>query len=235
VIRTAFVLAAGLGSRLRPLTENTPKPLLPVGGLPMICHLFNRLIDAGVDRIIVNTFHCADAFPAAFPSGQWRGVPITFARESVRLETGGGLKNIETLLAPRDESIFVCNGDIFAAPDFTRLAAAHSATDADATLLLRSTGEPLNVRLNSTGAVTDMRNRLGATDGTLCLFSGIYCARRSHFAALETARAESIVEPFLRRIAQAPNRIRGIIDNSQEWHDLGTIAEYQAIARRFKK
>jgi NDP-sugar pyrophosphorylase family protein len=232
VIRTAFVLAAGLGTRLRPLTENTPKPLLPIGGLPMICHLFNHLIDAGVNRIIVNTFHCADAFSVAFPTSQWRGIPITFSRETTRLETGGGLKNIEPLLTPDDGSIFVCNGDIFAAPDFARLASAHLATDAEATLLLRSTGEPLNVRLNSTGTITDMRHRLGATDGTLHLFTGIYCARRTFFAAQNPNHPESVIEPFLRRIAQNTNRIQGITDNTDEWHDLGTIAEYEAVAKQ---
>jgi NDP-sugar pyrophosphorylase family protein len=212
----------------------------------MVCHLIDRLLDVGVARFIINTFHCADAFPAAFPSGDWRGAPITFARETVRLETGGGLKNIEPLLASDDESIFVCNGDIFAAPDFARLAAAHAATDADATLLLRTSGEPLNVRVasgvnndNGNGdsggvkIVTDMRGRLGAVGGQLRLFTGIYCARRTFFSALRTGQAESVVEGFLRRIADASGRIRALTDDTGEWHDLGSVAEYETVCRRF--
>jgi NDP-sugar pyrophosphorylase family protein len=230
MIRTAFIPGAGLGTRLRPLTEHCPKPLLPIAGKPMICHVFDTLADVGVERFIVNTHHRAEAYAAAFPDGTYRGRQITFAHEPVLLDTGGGLKNIEPLLGGTDDSIFVFNGDIYAAPDLPALARAHDGTDADATLLLRSQGTPLNVRLDdATGAVLDMRGRLGARDGTARLFTGIYCVRRKFFAALQAGKIESVVEAFLRRIAAKPASIRGLADDTGHWHDLGTVAEYERV------
>jgi NDP-sugar pyrophosphorylase family protein len=229
--RTAFLLGAGLGTRLRPLTEHLPKPLLPVAGKPMICHAMDRLLAAGVSRFIVNTHHCPDAYTHAFPDSSYRGAPLTLVYEPVLLDTGGGLKNIEPFLRADEQTLVVCNGDIFSAPDYTGLFAAHeSAPDADATLLLRSAGTPRNVRFApATGAVLDMRSRLGADAGSDCLFSGIYCVNRRFFAALQTGKIESVVEAFLRRIAAAPGSIRGHLDDTGFWHDLGTVAEYMRV------
>ncbi|HQL25320.1 MAG TPA: sugar phosphate nucleotidyltransferase, partial [candidate division Zixibacteria bacterium] len=75
-VTTAFVLGAGLGKRLRPLTEGWPKPLLPVWGRPMISYAFERLRAAGIGRFIVNTHHRADRYRDIFPDGRWGGVPI---------------------------------------------------------------------------------------------------------------------------------------------------------------
>lgn len=194
----------------------------------MICHAMDKLLSAGVTRFIINTHHCPGVYPRVFPDATYRGAPLTFVYEPVLLDTGGGLKNIEPLLHPGDATIFVCNGDIFAAPDYARLLAAHETAPAtEATLLLRSTGTLRNVRFDpGTGSVLDMRSRLGATAGTDCLFSGIYCVSRAFFAALQAGKIESVVEAFLRRIAAAPGSIRGYLDDSGPWHDLGTVEEY---------
>jgi aminoglycoside/choline kinase family phosphotransferase len=234
MIRTAFILGAGLGTRLRPLTEHCPKPLLPVAGKPMLCHAMDRLAGLGVERFIINTHHCASAYANAFPGGVYAGRPVLFVHEPVLLDTGGGLKNIEPLLDERDHSLFVCNGDIFAAPDLGKLARAHLDSTALATLLLRSTGEPRNVRLGADGSVLDMRGRLGKKGGTPCLFSGIYCVRREFFAKLEPGKIESVVEAFLRSIEAAPGSIRGVCDDSGHWHDLGTVAEYERVCAAFE-
>ena len=97
-INTAFLLGAGLGMRLRPLTQTCPKPLLPVRGRPIITYAMDHLLTVGVQRFIVNTHHCADVYRQTFPDGQWRGIPIIFRHEPVLLDTAGGLKNIEDLL-----------------------------------------------------------------------------------------------------------------------------------------
>jgi NDP-sugar pyrophosphorylase family protein len=229
--RTAFLLGAGLGTRLRPLTDNLPKPLLPVAGRPMIFHAMDKLLAAGVSRFIINTHHCPEAYTRAFPDAAYRGVPLTLVHEPVLLDTGGGLKNIEPLLPSGERTIFVCNGDIFAEPDYARLFAAHNAAPAaEVTLLLRSKGTPRNVRFDTaTGAVLDMRSRLGAAGGIACLFSGIYCMNREFFAALQAGKIESVVEAFLRRIAAAPGSIGGLLDDSGPWHDLGTVEEYMRV------
>ncbi|MDR0535705.1 MAG: NTP transferase domain-containing protein [Puniceicoccales bacterium] len=243
MITTAFVLGAGLGTRLRPLTDRMPKPLLPVAGKPMICHVFERLAEAGARRFIVNTHHCQEAYGAAFPDARWRGLPIQFVHEPVLLDTGGGLKNIEALLAPDDESLFIHNGDVYAAPPLRHLAALHAANRASATLLLRPGGPHPNVRfsaagdgapgdgcggISKAGVVLDLRGRLGATDGILATFTGVYCVRREFFGCLERGRIESVVEGFLRSIAAAPGSIRALLSDSGFWHDLGTLEDYEA-------
>ena len=103
-IRTAFILGAGLGTRLRPLTEHCPKPLLPVGGRPLITYVMDHCLSIGVERFIVNTHHCADAYEKAFPGWNWRGKPILFRHEPILLDTAGGLKNIENLLEDDENS-----------------------------------------------------------------------------------------------------------------------------------
>ena len=96
--KTAFILAAGLGTRLQPLTEGCPKPLLEIGGRPIITYAMDHLLTVGVNRFVANTHHFAKAYSEKFPDGQWRGFPITFRHEPILLDTAGGLKNIEDLL-----------------------------------------------------------------------------------------------------------------------------------------
>ena len=112
-LKTAFILGAGLGKRLRPLTEGCPKPLLPLGGRPIITYAMDHLLSVGVDRFIVNTHHCSEAYREKFPDATWRGRSIIFRHEPMLLDTGGGLKNIEDLLAG-DEAILCYNGDVIA-------------------------------------------------------------------------------------------------------------------------
>src|ERR1700745_3874933 len=97
-ITQAFVLAAGLGTRLRPLTEDLPKPLIPIFQKPLITFAFDHLIGLGVTTFIVNTPHRPERFREAFPDGNYRNFPIELVHEPVRLETGGGIKNVEKLL-----------------------------------------------------------------------------------------------------------------------------------------
>ena len=111
--KTAFILGAGLGTRLRPLTERCPKPLLEIGGRPVITYAMDHLLSAGVERFIVNTHHCPDVYLQKFPDMQWRGTPIVFRHEPVLLDTAGGLKNIEDLLSD-DKTILCYNGDLIA-------------------------------------------------------------------------------------------------------------------------
>jgi NDP-sugar pyrophosphorylase family protein len=108
--KTAFILGAGLGMRLRPLTEQCPKPLLEIAGRPIITYAMDHLLSVGVDRFIVNTHHCPDAYLRKFPDRQWNGRPIVFRHEPVLLDSAGGLKNIEDLLED-DQTILCYNAD----------------------------------------------------------------------------------------------------------------------------
>jgi mannose-1-phosphate guanylyltransferase len=145
--KTAFILGAGLGMRLRPLTERCPKPLLEIGGRPVITYAMDHLLSAGVERFIVNTHHCPDVYLQKFPDMQWRGAPILFRHEPVLLDSAGGLKNIENLLA-EDQTILCYNGDAMTDLPLQGLLQLHAQKQPEATMVLRSSGSPLNVSIN---------------------------------------------------------------------------------------
>ncbi len=201
--KTAFILGAGLGTRLRPLTERCPKPLLEIGGRPVITYAMDHLLSAGVERFIVNTHHCPDVYLQKFPDMQWRGAPIVFRHEPVLLDTAGGLKNIEDLLSD-DKTILCYNGDLIADFPLQGLLELHERKQPEATMVLRSRGPLLNVSVNARGEVCDLRNALNHPGTQSCLFTGIYAVETSLLRHIEAGRIESIITPFLQRIAGNP-------------------------------
>lgn len=228
--RTAFILGAGLGTRLRPLTDGVPKPLLPLGGAPMVFRAMDHLRAAGVRRFLVNIHRLPEAWAAAFPSGRHRGAPVELVREPELLETGGGLANVSGLLGEDDADLLVWNGDILAEPDLSALFADHAASGAEATLLVRAEGPARNVRVSPDGAVTDLRDRRGSRDPAY-QFTGICVVTRA-FARATPRRAESLVEEFLRRVEARPGSIRASLDRTATWDDIGTPEAYAAASAR---
>ena len=225
--RTAFILGAGLGTRLRPLTANCPKPLLPIGGRPMVLQAMEKLRAAGTRRFLINTHHCPEAWTAAFPEGRFGDAEAKFVHEPVLLETGGGLANIAGLLGEEDHDLVVWNGDILSDCDIAAAVAHHRANGGEATLVVREEGPNRNVRVTDEGVVTDLRDRLGRSDPAY-QYAGI-CVVTKAFAQGVPATIESLVEHFLRRTQAQPGSIQGFLDVSATWHDLGTAEEYQAV------
>jgi MurNAc alpha-1-phosphate uridylyltransferase len=116
-----MILAAGRGERMRPLTDRTPKPLIPVSGRPLIAHLIERLARAGLTELVVNVSHLADQVERGLGDGSALGVRLAYSRESQALETGGGIAYALPLLG--DEPFVVVNSDIYCDFDFARLIA----------------------------------------------------------------------------------------------------------------
>ena len=226
--KTAFILGAGLGTRLRPLTERCPKPLLEIGGRPVITYAMDHLLSAGVERFIVNTHHCPDVYLQRFPDMQWRGAPIVFRHEPVLLDTAGGLKNIEDLLGD-DKTILCYNGDLIANFPLQGLLELHEQKQPEVTMVLRSRGPLLNVSVNARGEVCDIRNALNNPGTQSCLFTGIYAVETSLLRHIEAGRIESIINPFLQRIASNPGSILGIIIDEGTWQDIGSLEIYEQL------
>ncbi|HET8554995.1 MAG TPA: nucleotidyltransferase family protein [Rhodanobacteraceae bacterium] len=118
----ALIFAAGLGERMRPLTDRTPKPLLEARGKPLVVHHLERLADSGVRYVVINTSHLAEQFPAMLGDGSRWGLRIRYAYEGgTPLETGGGMLHALPMLT--DEPFLAVNGDIFTDFDFATLPA----------------------------------------------------------------------------------------------------------------
>lgn len=226
--KTAFILGAGLGTRLLPLTERCPKPLLEIGGRPIITYAMDHLLEIGVERFIVNTHHLPELYLETFPDGRWRDRPILFRYEPVLLDTAGGLKNIEDLLA-EDEVIFCYNGDVITDLPLEKLLQAHEKHRPEATLVLRTEGPLRNVEINKNGEVCDIRHTLGIPGVQTCLFAGIYAVDTSILKYLEPGKVESIIPFFIRRIVERPGSIRGILIDEGEWNEIGSIASYESL------
>ena len=227
-INTAFILGAGLGTRLRPLTENTPKPLLPIGGRPIITYAMEHLRSLGVKRFIVNTHHCAEKYAEAFPEKNWKGIPITFRHEPVLLDTAGGIKNIEDLIAG-EECIIVYNGDIITNLPIAPLIERHFALRSSVTMALRSSGPLLNVNIDKEGFVCDMRHTLQNPGIQSCLFAGVYIVEKAFLKRLQAGKIESIVLPLVEMIKENPHSVGSVVIDEGYWYDLGTLDEYDKL------
>jgi MurNAc alpha-1-phosphate uridylyltransferase len=121
-MRHALIFAAGLGERMRPLTERTPKPLLRAGGKPLIVWHLEKLAAIGVNYVAINTSHLAEQFPETLGDGSCWGLRIRYVYEgAVPLETGGGLLNALPLLG--SEPVLAISGDVWCDADFAALPA----------------------------------------------------------------------------------------------------------------
>lgn len=227
----AFVLGAGLGTRLRPLTLQLPKPLIPVHHRPLIAYAFSHLRGAGVEEFVINTHHLPGEYSRAFPDNTWQGCPLTFRHEPVLLETGGGLANVQELLTTGGP-FFVYNGDVLTDLPLAPAMAQHCGGGNLVTLVLRSSGPVRNVALDVQGRrVIDLRNARNSNHPDQFQFTGLYIAEHAFFQYLPQRGAiESVVAAWLRAI-EAGERIGGAVIDDGMWLDLGDRASYLAAHR----
>lgn len=231
--KTAFILGAGKGIRLKPLTDTCPKPLLEISRRPIITYAMEHLRGIGIERFIVNTHHLPHAYKKVFPDRSYKGIPIIFRYEPMLLETGGGLKNIEDLLL--DEDTIICyNGDVITNLPLKKLIEKHEKDLAIATLVLRSKGHNNNVEIDEDGNIVDMRFTFGKKGVKTCLFTGIYAIETKILDFIEQGKPESIVTVFLRLIQENPGSIKGIIIDEGFWYDIGTAEAFFKLKKAFK-
>lgn len=151
---TVILMAGGLGSRLRPLTDKTPKPMLPVGGKPILETVINRFKKQGYNRFIIALNYKGDMIRSYFGNGLTLGVDITYLEENQRMGTAGALGLLDR---DPDESFFVMNADILTLVDFESLMDFHLRNASDATMCIREYGMEVPygvVRLNKDNIVS---------------------------------------------------------------------------------
>lgn len=224
-MKRAFVLGAGLGTRLKTLTEGLPKPLIPIYGKRLITFAFDQLIGVGVEEIVVNTHHRHEAYEKAFPNGEYQGVRLIFEHEPVLLETAGGIKNVERYFG--EEAFLVYNGDVLTNVPVGKALERHAASGNEVTMVLRSNGEPLHVTLDAKGRVVDIAGRLGAA-GPRHLFTGIYVVEPAFLRRIPERTKISVIPLFMEMIKEAAG-LGGVVLDEGMWWDLGTREKYLEV------
>ncbi len=225
MITQAFVLGAGLGTRLRPLTENLPKPLVPIFQKRLITFAFDHLIEVGIAKFVVNTHRQPEMFTEYFPSSTYRDCPIEFRNEPLLLDTGGGIKNIENSLGA--EPFIVYSGDILSDVELSPLIEEHFEKKNDVTIALRTTAHGSEVVLRN-GAVVEIRSK-GEPRGDYD-FAGISIWNANIFQRIPAATKISFI-PILRKWIEEGGRIGGVVLGDGKWFNIGTRTNYLEIHR----
>ncbi len=163
-----------------------------------------------------------------FPDRHWRNVPIIFRHEPVLLETAGGLKNIEDLLDD-DQTILCYNGDIISNLPLEPLLLQHERKQSEATLVLRSSGNPLNVSINAGDEICDLQHRLKNPGVKTCLFASIYAVETSILRYIEAGKVESIISTLIERITQQPGSVMGIVIDEGNWQNIDSVEAYERL------
>ncbi|RYD23551.1 MAG: hypothetical protein EOP88_03755 [Verrucomicrobiaceae bacterium] len=216
-VNQAFILGAGLGNRLRPLTGRLPKPLVPLFHQPLTSWTMAACERLGITRFAINTHHLPEAWDSF-----GKGKDVTLFHEPVLLETGGGLKNIGSWIGK--EPVLVHNGDIFSTMPLEKLVAAHEASGLPVTLALRTGGTAPHIAIDPEGSrAIDIRNSLGVADGTHT-FSGVYCVNPEFLDLIPAGEKISVIPAFL-ELAKA-GKLGAVVLDEGVWLDLGDRGSY---------
>ncbi|HEU4685059.1 MAG TPA: NDP-sugar synthase [Nitrospira sp.] len=222
-----MILAAGLGTRLRPLTNTIPKPLLPVSGTPLIVWNLLLLKRHGFREVIVNLHHLGPMIEQTLGNGSKYGLRISYSQEPVSLGTGGGIKQAEPHVS--GEPVLVVNGDTLIEIDLDSLCAFHRRHQAAATLVLRADPEAARwglvemgeghhiVRINGRGlaAPAAAQSRM---------FAGVHILHPRLLRDVPRGKESSIIDAYVAAIERGEAVVG--FDHDGYWSDVGTPERY---------
>ena len=218
----AMILAAGLGARLRPLTDRTPKPMLKIAGKPLLEYHIKRLSAAGITEIVINISWLADQIEDYFADGSDFGVTIIWSREQSPLETGGGIFNALPALGPAP--FLLISGDIWTDFPIETLSIKPLKPNNLAHLVLVD-----NPEHNLMGDFSLESNRVGF-GSERHTYSGISILSPELFNDIDGQESVFPLRNVLRS-AILSNRISGIL-YSGEWCDIGTLQRYTKLNKQ---
>jgi mannose-1-phosphate guanylyltransferase len=220
----AMILAAGLGTRLRPLSLNLPKPLFPVLNLPLLERTLLQLQSIGCDRLAVNCFHLADAVVRAVSS--WGlAADVTTLVEPFLLGTGGALRNALPHIR-RNEPLLVINGDVVTDLDFSEVLRRHQKNGAQASLVVHSRAPWNNVAVKEE-RVSGFRCR----EPDAVAFTGISVLEPAFLEAIPDQHPSSLIDAF-QGVLDRGERLQAVeaaeLTDTYIWEEIGTPEGYLA-------
>ena len=221
----AFVLAAGLGKRLRPLTDELPKPLIPIFQKPLITFALDHLVATGMNRFVINTHLHPESFQNFFTTGEYAGFPVLLVHEPDLLETGGGIKNVEAQLG--SDPFLTYSGDILTDVNLEPLIDEHFRRGNDVTLALRQTGLASAVSLRD-HQIVDIANRYGIAGNFD--FANIAVWNPAIFQRIPPHKKVSFIPIVADWIGQG-GRIGGVVLDDGHWFNIGSRKEYLEVHR----
>jgi MurNAc alpha-1-phosphate uridylyltransferase len=218
----AMILAAGRGERLRPLTDTTPKPMLPINGKPLLEHHINRLAAAGIDEIVINTCWLGEQIETYFAdNGRRFGVNISWSREAQALETGGGISHALPLLG--DQPFLLVKGDVWSDFPLAELVKTDLPTELDAQLVLVN-----NPEHHPRGDFSLDGKLVSYKEAQRFTFSGISLFRPALFAAYQASAGQCFPLRDILRPAILAGRVSASVYTGS-WCDVGTVERYQQL------
>ena len=221
----AVVLVGGRGTRLRPLTLATPKPMLPTAGVPFLTHLLSRIAEAGIDHVVLGTSYRAATFEAEFGDGSALGLQMEYVTEEEPLGTGGGIANVASTL--RHDTVMVFNGDVLSGVDLRAMLAAHRERDADVTLYLVRVGDPRAFGSVPTDADGNVLAFLEKTEDppTDQINAGCYIFKREVLERIPRGREVSVEREVFPALLAGGAKVCGFVDSGY-WRDMGTPEDF---------
>ncbi|HET8969798.1 MAG TPA: NDP-sugar synthase [Candidatus Nanopelagicales bacterium] len=223
----AVLLVGGQGTRLRPLTVTTPKPMLPVAGVPCTEHQIARARAAGVTRVVLGTSYKPEIFAEHFGDGSRFGVELVYVTEDVPLGTGGAIRHVaDRLQSGPDEPVLVFNGDVLSGHDIAGQVKAWRADAADVTLYLTRVEDPRAYGLVTTdadGRVLEFLEKPQTLEACVTdqVNAGCYVFRRSVIDSIPTGRPVSVERETFPALLAEGAKVTAVVDDGY-WLDLGT-------------
>jgi NDP-sugar pyrophosphorylase family protein len=224
----AMILAAGYGTRLRPVTYTMPKPIVPLAGRPLMGWAVEALLAAGISDFVVNLHHLPEPVEHYLRDRYAGRARFEFSFEREILGTGGGVRKVRTLLE-KDPEFFLVNGDTVQFPPYDALRAARGSRDALAALTLRH--PPEGDRFTPVYFEDDAITGFGRGTGEALMFSGTHLISNRIFNYLPDKDFSGIVdEVYQPLIDSGRERIGGVVDD-RLWFDIGTPQRYMTASR----
>ncbi|MEU0369917.1 NDP-sugar synthase [Streptomyces sp. NPDC006283] len=223
----AILLVGGKGTRLRPLTVRTPKPMVPAAGVPFLTHQLARARAAGVEHIVLATSYLAEVFEPYFGDGSALGLHLEYVTEDEPLGTGGAIRNVASRLrSGPDDPVLIFNGDILTGLDIEALVATHRSSGADVSLHLTRVDDPRAFGLvptDETGRVTAFLEKPQTPEEIVTdqINAGAYVFRRSVIDAIPAGRPVSVERETFPELLSSGAHLQGMVDSTY-WLDLGT-------------